>query len=158
EPVEPDYVYVPVYDPVVVYGADYWPPAYAPFFWYPRWWTVGPAIGFGAAAFVGPALWYHYNWGNRGYAAIQTNTSLYSRFNRVNVTGGGQFNKWKFTPVYRGTVPFKNTNLQHNFGNIAPKAPQAGQTAQASSRAARGPHTGKGTIKHTQRQQPHHRQ
>ena len=36
EPVEPDYVYVPVYDPVVVYGADYWPPAYAPFFWYPR--------------------------------------------------------------------------------------------------------------------------
>ncbi|HET7912560.1 MAG TPA: DUF3300 domain-containing protein, partial [Pseudolabrys sp.] len=30
EPVEPDYVYVPVYDPVVVYGAGYWPPAYAP--------------------------------------------------------------------------------------------------------------------------------
>ncbi|MGC2587117.1 MAG: DUF3300 domain-containing protein, partial [Pseudolabrys sp.] len=88
EPVEPDYVYVPVYDPVVVYGADYWPPAYVPFFWHPPWWTVGPVIGFGAAAFVGPALWYHYNWGNRGYAAVQTNTALYSRFNRVNVTGG----------------------------------------------------------------------
>src|SRR5262245_9622092 len=54
EPVEPDYVYVPVYDPVVVYGAGYWPPAYAPFYWYPRWWTVGPVIGFAtAAAFVG---------------------------------------------------------------------------------------------------------
>ena len=86
EPVEPDYIYVPVYDPVVVYGADYWPPAYVPFFWYPRWWTVGPAFGFGAALFVGPALWYHYNWGHPGYAAIQTNTALYSRFNRATST------------------------------------------------------------------------
>ena len=82
EPVEPDYIYVPVYDPVVVYGADYWPPAYVPFFWHPPWWTVGPAFGFGAALFVGPALWYHYNWGHAGFAAIQTNTALYSRFNR----------------------------------------------------------------------------
>ena len=88
EPVEPDYIYVPVYDPVVVYGAGYWPPAYVPFFWYPRWWTVGPAFGFGAALLVRPALWYRYNWGYGGYAAIQTNTALYSRFNRVNVSVG----------------------------------------------------------------------
>ena len=84
EPTEPDYIYVPVYDPVVVYGPGYWPPAYAPFFWYPRWWVVGPAFGFGAALFVGPALWYHYNWGHGGFAAIQTNPVMYSRFNRVN--------------------------------------------------------------------------
>src|SRR5499426_843405 len=83
EPVEPDYIYVPVYDPVVVYGTGYWPPAYAPFYWYPRWWTVGPVIGFATAAFVGPALWYRYNWGHPGYAAIQTNTVLYSKFNKV---------------------------------------------------------------------------
>src|SRR5262245_29854682 len=130
EPVEPDYVYVPVYDPVVVYGADYWPPAYAPFFWYPRWWTVGPVIGFGAAAFVGPALWYHYNWGNRGYAAVQTNTALYSRFNRVNVTGGGQFQNWRFDAAHRANVPFKNTNLQRQFGNVGTKGVQGVQTGQ----------------------------
>ena len=130
EPVEPDYVYVPVYDPVVVYGADYWPPAYAPFFWYPRWWTVGPVIGFGAAAFVGPALWYHYNWGNRGYAAVQTNTALYSRFNRVNVTGGGQFQNWRFDAAHRANVPFKNTNLQRQFGNVGTRGVQGVQTGQ----------------------------
>ena len=28
EPTEPDFIYVPVYDPIVVYGPDYWPPAY----------------------------------------------------------------------------------------------------------------------------------
>ena len=130
EPVEPDYVYVPVYDPVVVYGADYWPPAYVPFFWYPRWWTVGPVIGFGAAAFVGPALWYHYNWGNRGYAAVQTNTALYSRFNRVNVTGGGQFQNWRFDAAHRANVPFKNTNLQRQFGNVGTRGVQGVQTGQ----------------------------
>ena len=109
EPVEPDYIYVPVYDPVVVYGPGYWSPAYVPFFWYPPWWTVGPAFGFGAALFVGPALWYHYNWGNRGFAAIQTNTVLYSKFNKVNVSGGGQFQNWKFDPAHHGGVQFKNT-------------------------------------------------
>ncbi|MGB8443774.1 MAG: DUF3300 domain-containing protein, partial [Pseudolabrys sp.] len=132
EPVEPDYFYVPVYDPVAVYGVGYWPPAYAPFFWYPRWWTVGPVIGFAtAAAFVGPALWYRYNWGYRGYGAIQTNTVLYSKFNRVNVTGGGQFQNWKFDAAHRTNVPFHNTNLQQQFGSM-------------STRSIQGMHTGTG--------------
>ena len=131
EPVEPDYIYVPVYDPVVVYGAGYWPPAYVPFFWYPPWWAVGPAFGFGAALFVGPALWYHYNWGHPGYAAIQTNTALYSRFNRVNVTGGGQFQSWKFDPAHHGNVRFRNTNLQQQFGNVSARGVQGIQTGKA---------------------------
>ena len=130
EPVEPDYIYVPVYDPVVVYGAGYWPPAYVPFFWYPRWWTVGPAFGFGAALFVGPALWYHYNWGHPGFAAIQTNTVLYSRFNRVSVTGSGQFQNWKFDPVHHGNVPFRNTSLQKQFGNVGVRGVQGIQTGR----------------------------
>ena len=71
EPMEPDYIYVPVYDPVVVYGPGYWGPAYVPFFWHPPWWTVGPVFGFGAALFVGPALWYHYNWGHAERNAIR---------------------------------------------------------------------------------------
>ena len=131
EPVEPDYIYVPVYDPVVVYGAGYWPPAYVPFFWYPPWWAVGPAFGFGAALFVGPALWYHYNWGHPGYAAIQTNTALYSRFNKVNVTGGGQFQSWKFDPAHHGNVRFRNTNLQQQFGNVSARGVQGIQTGKA---------------------------
>jgi hypothetical protein len=132
EPVEPDYMYVPVYDPVAVYGVGYWPPAYAPFFWYPSWWTVGPVIGFAtAAAFVGPALWYRYNWGYRGYGAIQTNTVLYSKFNRVNVTGGGQFQNWRFDAAHRTNVPFRNTNLQQQFGSM-------------NTRNIQGTHTGTG--------------
>ena len=130
EPVEPDYIYVPVYDPVVVYGSGFWSPAYVPFFWYPPWWTVGPAFGFGAALFVGPALWYHYNWGHGGFAAIQTNTALYSRFNRVNVSGGGQFQNWKFDPAHHGNVQFKNMKLQQQFGNVGGKGVQGIQTGK----------------------------
>lgn len=138
EPTEPDYIYVPVYDPVVVYGPGYWPPAYAPFFWYPRWWAVGPAFGFGAALFVGPALWYHYNWGYGGYAAIQTNTALYSRFNRVNVAGAAQYQSWRFDPAHHGNVPFRNTNLQRQFGSVNARGVQGIQT----NRALQGTGTG----------------
>ena len=135
EPLEPDYVYVPVYDPVVIYGPGYWAPAYTPFFWRPSWWVAGPVIAFGAAAFVGPALWYSYNWGHPGYAAIQTNTVLYSKFNKVAVApGAGQFQAWKFNAANRG-VPFKNTNLQKQFGNVGARNIQGVQTL-------RGPQTG----------------
>ncbi|MGE5166219.1 MAG: DUF3300 domain-containing protein [Sphingobacteriales bacterium] len=140
EPVEPDYIYVPVYDPVVVYGVGYWSPAYVPFFWYPPWWTVGPAFGFGAALFVGPALWYHYNWGYGGFAAIQTNTALYSKFNKVNISGGGQFQNWKFDPAHHGGVQFKNTKLQQQYGNLGGKGVQGIQT----DKAIQGIQTGKG--------------
>lgn len=135
EPLEPDYVYVPVYDPVVIYGPGYWPAAYTPFFWRPSWWVAGPVIAFGAAAFVGPALWYRYNWGHPGYAAIQTNNVLYSRFNRVAVApGAGQYQAWRFNAVHRNT-PFKNTNLQRQFGNVGTRNLQGVQTL-------RGPQTG----------------
>lgn len=32
ELVEPEVIYVPVYDPVVIFGVGYWPPANVPFF------------------------------------------------------------------------------------------------------------------------------
>lgn len=143
EPMEPDYINVPVYDPLVVYGSGYWAPAYAPFFWYPPWWTVGAAFGFGAALFVGPALYYHYNWGYGGFAAIQTNTVLYSKFNKVNLSGGGQFQNWKFDPAHHGNVQFKNTKLQQQFGNVGGKGVQGVQGIQ-TGKAIQGIQTGKG--------------
>ena len=133
EPLQPDYVYVPVYDPVVVYGPGYWPPAYTPFFWRPSWWVAGPVIALGTAAFVGPALWYRYNWGHPGFGAIQTNTVLYSRFNRVAVAPGAA-QAWRFNAAHRNTQ-FKNTSLQRQFGSVGTRNLQGVQTL-------RGPQTG----------------
>jgi Protein of unknown function (DUF3300) len=147
EPIEPDYIYVPVYDPLVVYGPGYWTPAYAPFFWHPPWWVVGPAFGFGAALFVGPALWYQYNWGHGGFAAIQTNTAFYNKFNKANVSPG-QFQAWKFNAAHHGTQ-FKNPQLQKQFGSLGGKGLQGVQGVQGvqgiqTGKAIQGIQTGKG--------------
>ena len=134
EPLEPDYVYVPVYDPVVIYGAGYWTPAYTPFFWRPSWWVAGPVIAFGTAAFVGPALWYRYNWGHPGYAAIQTNTALYGKFNKVAVApGAGQFQAWKFDAAHRNT---QATASSMTASTVPQTFTRPGRTDVAPSRAA----------------------
>jgi hypothetical protein len=112
EPVEPDYIYVPVYNPTIVFGIGYWSPAYTPFFWYPHWWTVGPVYGFGAPFLVGPALYYNYNWGGGGFAAIQVNPVYYSKFNKVQFVGD---KAWKFKPEHHGKREFKNKALQAKF-------------------------------------------
>jgi Protein of unknown function (DUF3300) len=144
EPVEPDYIYVPVYDPVDVFGVGFWSPGYAPFFWYPPWWTVGPVFGFGAALFVGPALWYHYDWGHRGFAAIRVNTRRYHQFNKVNYRGG---KNWKFDPAHHKAA-FKNTKLRQQYGKIGSKGVQ-GTTIKGGRTEIKGAQTLKGT--HTQK-------
>ena len=73
EPIEEDYIYVPIYNPTIVFGLSYWEPAYVPFFRYPPWWTVGEVFGFGPALFVGPALWYGFSWDTPD---IQPSTSI----------------------------------------------------------------------------------
>jgi len=140
EPIEPDYIYVPVYDPVVVFGIGFWPAAYVPFFWYPPWWAVGPVFGFGPAFFVGPAIWCQYNWGYAGFASIQVNTVYYSQFNKVAYTGGGagRLQTWKFAPAHHGNVPFKNPKLQHQFGNLGATGTKRGQPERTFQRGQTG--------------------
>ena len=115
EPVDPDLYYVPIYDPMVVYGPWPWP-AYSPFYWYPPGYVLGAAIiGFGVGFSVGAALWCHYNWGGGGVAI---NVVRYNQFNRTNLaaTGGG-FSKWQFNAAHRGTVGFQNATLRQQYGS-----------------------------------------
>ncbi len=59
EPANPEVVYVPTYNPTVVYGA--WPyPAYPPYYWYPPAYVApygGALLGFTAGVIIGGALW-----------------------------------------------------------------------------------------------------
>ena len=130
EPMEPDYIYVPIYDPTLVFGFDFWEPDYVPFFWYPPWWTVGPVFGFGPLLFVGPALWCDWNWGHSGFAAVQINATRFSQFNKVAFAGAGQSKNWHFDPGHRGNVAFKNTKLQQQYGNLSGKALQGSKAFQ----------------------------
>ena len=114
EPAEPEVVYVPVYDPWVVYGAPVvvWPGWY----WYPGLYAPGPGItfgvGFGVGFFVGFGWgWHHWgcDWGHR--TAIYNHSAYISHsrtfINRNGFHGHGDFNHGGFHggEPGRGTVP-----------------------------------------------------
>ena len=111
EPTNPEVVYVPTYNPTVVYGA--WPyPAYPPYYYYPPGYVAGGALlGFTAGVIVGGALWGGCNWG-RG--DVNVNVNRYNNFNRTNVSNGN----WQHNSQHRGAVPYKDqrTAQQYNRG------------------------------------------
>jgi hypothetical protein len=101
-PTDPDTVYVPYYDPAVVYGA--WPyPDYPPYYW-----TPPPYIGYGllATGLAFGAGWALSNWWSGGYWGGNINWS--GGGNNINITppgnrpahpiaGGG--NRWQPRPT-----------------------------------------------------------
>jgi hypothetical protein len=120
EPAKPDVVYVPTYQPTVVYGA--WPyPAYPPY--YPPYWAPlggafvsGFAWGLGVAA--AGALWGGCNWG-RG--DVNVNVNKYNNFNKTNVSNGN----WKHNADRRGGVPYRDNGSRQQYGNRDRQASQA---------------------------------
>jgi hypothetical protein len=82
EPAQPSTVYVPAYNPAVVYGP--WPyPAYPPYYYPPPmgyWWShpVATGIAWGVGIGVTAALWGGFNWGG-GDVDINVN-----RYNNIN--------------------------------------------------------------------------
>lgn len=82
-PAQPDVIYVPIYNPTVIYGA--WPyPNYQPFYWHPpRYAVSGPAITFAGALIVGGVLWSTYDWHQHRF---HVDVNRYNRFNRTRIT------------------------------------------------------------------------
>ena len=67
EPADPGTLYVPYYNPAVVYGTWGWP-AYPPYYWPPpAGYAVGVGITFGVGIAVGDAWWGWGHWGGGGY-------------------------------------------------------------------------------------------
>ncbi len=121
EPTNPEVVYVPTYNPTVVYGA--WPyPAYPPYYYYPPGYVAGGALlGFTAGVIVGGALWGNCNW--RG-GDVNVNVNRYNNFNRTNISNGN----WSHNAEHRGAVPYRDKGVAQQYGR--------GQSADAASREA----------------------
>jgi hypothetical protein len=147
EPVQPEVYFVPVYDPIVVFGVGYWSTIYVapPFFWYPVWWTPGPMWGWGPAFFVGPAVWCGYHWYSGG---VVVNTVLFSKFSGKPHPGGPQFQKVSFHPEHHNGQ-FKTQSLQQKYGKLggSPGGPKGGtpKNFKGSTFSATGSGTGSGT-------------
>ncbi len=120
EPADPQVVYVPTYQPTVVYGAWGYP-AYPPY--YPPYWApVGAAFvsGFfwGVGIAAGAALWGGCNWG-RG--DVNINVNRYNNFNRTNISS----NNWNHRAEHRGSVPYRDAGSREKFGKSDRQAAQA---------------------------------
>jgi hypothetical protein len=119
QPANPQVVYVPVYQPTVVYGA-WWYPSYPPY--YPPYWGAGGAFvrGFfwGAGVAAGAALWGGFGWNNHN---VNINVNRYNTYNRTNITN----NTWQHNNVHRGAVPYRDNGSRQKYGNYDRQAAQS---------------------------------
>lgn len=113
---DPEVVYVPTYNPTVVYGA--WPyPAYPPYYYYPPYYAPGAAFfSFSVGVVVGGAIWGNCNWGGND---IDIDVNRYNNFNRNEFNGGNrnQINngKWQHDSNHRQGVGYRDQATQQKY-------------------------------------------
>src|SRR5213079_1663091 len=149
EPAQPDVVYVPSYDPQVVYGAA--PPAYPYYpYTYPGY-VPGTALALGAGIALGAAAWGAWggNWGNCNWNGGNVNINNNNNFNRnynknVNRGQAGQGNNWQHNPQHRGNAPYGNRQTANKFGANARQQPGGGAANRPGGGAGAGNRPGGG--------------
>ena len=116
-PTDPDTVYVPYYDPSVVYGA--WPypdyPAY-PYYWPAPGYIAGGVIATGIAFGAGYALGRWVSNGNRWGGGFNWGNNNINVNRNVNVNNIGNNNNWAHNPAHRQGVRYNNANVAAKFG------------------------------------------
>jgi len=146
----PQVVYVPSYDPVVVWGA---PPVYAypPVVYPPGYYAAGAAISFGVGVAMG-AMWsggwgYGAGWGGNNNININNNNNFVknnnSRNNIGNSVGSGNRgggNSWQHNPQHRGGAPYGDRSTANKFGGSA--RGDSASTRQTNARQNQGQRTG----------------
>jgi hypothetical protein len=129
QPSSPEVVYVPSYNPTVVYGPPVYPypPVYYPPPPPPGAYIATAAISFGVGMMVG-AAWGGGGWGC-GWGNNDVNINVNNNFvrnsntniqggnrNRVNAQGG---NTWQHNPQHRGGAPYSNRSTANRYGGTA---------------------------------------
>ena len=118
EPAQPQTVYVPVYQPSVVYGSWMYP-SYPPYYWPP------PPYYYPGAAFVGGVIWgaavvgiSNSLWGGFGWGRNEVNINV-NRYNNINVNNritNVNNNTFKHNAQRRGDVPYRDAKSREQFG------------------------------------------
>lgn len=124
-PISTQTIYVPAYNPMVVYGSGwgyptyYYPAMMAP----PPYYQPGNIISFGVGFFVGAALFGAFDWNHHDvyygpnfyqYPGYRTNVVYWQREH----PGSGHDNRnyWKHDPGHRGSEGYNNPVLQQRYG------------------------------------------
>ena len=133
-PADPEVVYVPAYNPAVVFGA--WPyPDYPPYYYSP---PPGYALGtglaaglaFGAGVAITRGLW---GWGSPNWRTGAINVNV-NRFNAINVNRTAiSAGTWQHNAVHRQGVAYRNVATSQRFGQV-----HAGAAARRDYRGFQG--------------------
>lgn len=137
EQANPQVVYVPSYDPVMVYGAPIYP--YPPIYYPPPgYYAAGMAISFGVGMAMG-AFWsggwgWGCGWGGNNNIYINNNNNFNRNTNlgnRNNLGGnrastlpargnggrdGNATSRWQHNPQHRGGAPYRDRDTANRFG------------------------------------------
>jgi uncharacterized membrane protein YgcG len=152
EPASPQVVYVPTYNPTVVYGA--WPyPTYPPYYYYPPGYVAATsAFVFASGVALGAAwgyAWGSTNWsgGNVKYNYNQNininnniNRNVYAQQLPANAQGN-----WQHNPANRKGVPYNGQSVQQRYNQATP-------SQQVQARQAYRGHTGSALTPQEQQQ------
>ena len=119
EPAQPDVIYVPVYDPTVIYG-PWWYPAFPPFFFLPRGVVIGfhGGIGFGRGIGVSGSwghVWGHWDWRNHH---LNVNTDRHININRnIDIpTTNIQTTQWQHDVSHRKGISYRSEATRQRYG------------------------------------------
>jgi hypothetical protein len=147
EPAQPDVVYVPSYNPTVVYGS-WWAPAYPPYYYPPPPYYYPPG-GYLAAGLIGFGIGVaiannHWGWGNCNWGGgnididvNRNNTFINNSAEFKNKVKGGN---WNHNPAQRKGVAYRDARTREQFRRSDPAATAARRDARGYDRA--GPSAG----------------
>ncbi len=111
EPADPQVVYVPTYNPTVVYGSWWWP-AYRPYYYHPVGMAVATGVAWGIGIGITHALWGHCNWG-RG--SVNINVNRYNNINRNKLNTNNRNSSWKHNSNNRRGVPYRDKGTRQKY-------------------------------------------
>jgi len=122
EPASPSEIYVPYYQPAVVYGS--WPyPAYPPLYFppppgYVAAGALAAGVAFGAGVAAGYALWGNCNWAGHNINVVANRPVNINNFNRNTAN----FNRWEHNPDHRHGVRYNNDAVRQRYARTDSQA------------------------------------
>jgi hypothetical protein len=100
-------IYVPTYNPVVVYGTWAYP-AYPPYSMYPPAYVYPPGVAFATGVVVGAAIWGNTNWNNNN---VNINVNQYNNYNKTNI----QNTNYQHNVEHRQGVAYKDQGVANQY-------------------------------------------
>ena len=125
EPTDPEVIYVPSYNPTVVYGA--WPyPAYPPYYYYPPGYIASSALWFAAGVGLGAA--WGWAWGGCNWGGGNVNIDIDRNFNSnrnidrgkyANQLPAGGRGNWQHNAEHRKGVSYRDQGTAQKFNRAS---------------------------------------